>query len=119
MAKLLRLAGLGLLALCALCLTSTNLLGQTDLGAVRGHVRDQQNRAVSGATVTLNNTETAYERTVQTDSSGNYSFIGVPLTGTYVLKVSAAQFQAVEQQNIRLRAAGTAVFDFTLAVSGE
>ena len=52
------------------------------------------------------------------DSSGNYSFIGVPLTGEYVISVSAPQFKPVEQKDLLLRAGGTAVLDFTLTVSG-
>ena len=92
-------------------------MAQTDLGAVQGHVQDQQNKAIAGATVKLHNPSTAFERTVQTDSSGNYSFIGVPLTGSYVVTVTAPQFQQAEQKDIYLRAGGTAVFDFNLDVS--
>ena len=69
--------------------------------------------------MTLRNVTTNYQRTAQTDASGNYSFIGVPLTGQYVLTVNAAQFSPAEQKDILLRAGGTAVFDFTLAVVGR
>jgi len=104
-----------LLTCCSLVLS---LFAQTDLGTVQGHVQDQQNRAISQASVTLRNPTTNFERTVQTDTSGNYSFLGVPLTGHYVLTVKAAQFNEAEQKDILLRAQGTAVFDFTLAVAG-
>ncbi len=107
------------LALSAVAWTSTYLMAQTNLGAVQGHVQDPQNKAIAGASVTLRNPSTAFTQTAQTDSSGYYSFIGVPLTGSYVLTVSAPQFQQAEQKDILLRAGGTAVFDFTLAVSGE
>ena len=107
-----------LYVLLAFCWTSTIALGQTDLGALRGHIQDQQNQAISGASVNLRNPSTNFNRTSQTDSSGNYSFIGVPLTGQYVLTVNAAQFKPVEQKDILLRAQGTAVFNFTLTVSG-
>ncbi|HUI85319.1 MAG TPA: TonB-dependent receptor [Candidatus Binatia bacterium] len=106
------------LTLYALLSCSTLLIAQTDLGSISGHVRDQQSHAVSGAWVRLRNPDTNFDRTVQTDSSGNYSFIGIPLTGQYVLTVNAPQFTPAEQKDILLRAQGTAVFDFTLAVSG-
>ncbi len=115
----LRVAHLLALALFAAFWSSTYLAAQTDLGAVKGHVQDQQSKAIAGASVTLRNPSTAFDRTVQTDASGNYSFIGVPLTGSYVLTVNAPQFKQAEQKDINLRAAGTAVFDFTLTVSGE
>ncbi len=108
-----------LLYLLLVCfLTSTCLLAQTNLGTVQGHIQDPQNNAIGGASVTLRNPSTAFERTVQTDSSGNYSFLGVPLTGSYVLTITAPNFNQAEQKDILLRAGGTAVLDFTLAVSG-
>src|SRR5580704_14978793 len=118
MANLLRVVGCFILMLFACSLFTTQLAAQTDLGAVQGHVQDQQSKAITGVTVTLRNPSTAFDRTVQTDSSGNYSFIGVPLTGHYVLTVKAAQFKPLEQNDILLRAQGVAVFDFTLTVSG-
>ncbi len=108
-----------LLYLLLVCfLTSTCLLAQTNLGTVQGHIQDPQNNAIGGASVTLRNASTAFQRTVQTDSSGNYSFLGVPLTGSYVLTITAPNFNQAEQKDILLRAGGTAVLDFTLAVSG-
>ncbi|MGC2108881.1 MAG: TonB-dependent receptor [Candidatus Korobacteraceae bacterium] len=82
-------------------------------------MQDQQSQAIAGASVTLRNPSTAFERTAKTDASGNYSFIGIPLTGQYVLTVNASQFKEAQQSDISLRAAGTAIFDFTLTVSGE
>ena len=119
MKKALRVAEFLVLALFAVLCFSTYLAAQTDLGAVQGYVQDQQNKAIAGASVTLRNPSTAFDRTVQTDASGNYSFIGVTLTGSYVLTVNAPQFKQTEHPGINLRAGGTAVFDFTLTVSGE
>jgi hypothetical protein len=119
MANLLRVARLFILVLFAGCLSLTQVVAQTDLGAVKGHVQDQQGKAISGASVNIHNPSTAFERTGQTDTSGNYSFMGIPLTGSYVLTVTAPQFQQAEQKDIQLRAGGTAVLDFTLNVAGE
>jgi len=116
MATLRRITLFSFLAIA--CCSSIQLNAQTDLGALRGHVQDQQQRAIAGASVTLRNPATNYDRTVPTDGSGDYSFIGIPLTGQYVLTVNAPQFQPAVQKDILLRAEGTAVFDFTLTVSG-
>src|ERR1041385_3998659 len=112
MAKLLRVIYFIFIVLCAALFVSTSLLAQTELGAVQGHVQDQQGRAISGASVNLKNPSTSFNRTAQTDASGFYSFLGVPLTGNYVLSVNASQFSAAEQKDILLRAGGTAVFNF-------
>ena len=50
--------------LVALCTTSLLLTAQTDLGNVQGHVQDPQNKPVAGATVTLRNPSTAYNRSI-------------------------------------------------------
>src|ERR1700751_1945295 len=86
------------------CSLTTFLSAQTDLGNVRGRVQDQQAKAIAGASVELRNTATDFDREVQTDRSGNYSFIGVPLTGQYVITVNASQFKPLEQKDILLRA---------------
>src|SRR5436190_18465212 len=99
MRRLLRVAFPAVLAVFfALC--SPHLLAQTDLGTVQGHVHDQRDRAIAGASVTLKNPSTSFKRTVQTDSSGFYSFLGVPVTGSYLLNVNSPQFTAAEQRDI-------------------
>jgi hypothetical protein len=108
-----------LYSLLACFLLTIPVLAQTDLGIVQGHVQDPQSRAISGAPVTLRNPAIGFERTVQTNGSGDYSFLGVPLTGEYVLTVNAAQFSPAEQKGIQLRALGTAVFNFTLALPSQ
>jgi hypothetical protein len=118
MANHLRVAGYVLVLLAAF-FASTYLSAQTDLGTVKGHVQDQQNKSITGASVTLRNPSTSFTFTTQTNGSGNYSFLGVPLTGEYVLTVNAPQFSAAKQKGILLRAGGTAIFDFTLAVASQ
>ena len=114
-----RLLHLSLLVVLALFLASARLLAQTDLGALRGHVEDQHGSAIAGATVTVRNPATAFNRTTPTDAAGNFSFAGIPLTGKYVVSVSAPQFKTVEKSDIQLRAAATATVDFSLDVAGD
>ncbi|HVO63865.1 MAG TPA: TonB-dependent receptor [Terriglobales bacterium] len=96
-----------------------NLIAQTDLGALKGRVLDKQGAVITGAKVTLRNPATAWERTSQTDGSGDYSFVAVPLTGEYTVSVSAPPFKIAQQDKVEFRAATTATVNFTLDVSGE
>ena len=118
MAIRLRVTHLFILTLLAGSLT-TQLVAQTDLGAVKGHIQDQKGLAITGATVTLRNSTTAFERTAKADSGGNFSFTGIPLTGQYMVSVTAPQFKAVQRDNVQLRAGTTATVDFTLDMSGD
>lgn len=95
------------------------LAAQTDLGAIRVHVQDQSGSSLAGATVTVRNPATSWERTAQTDGSGDYSFVGVPLTGQYTVSVAAAQFKTAQQNDVQLRAGSIATLNFALNVSGE
>lgn len=63
-----------------------------DLAEVHGHVQDAQDKAVAGAQVTLTNKDTGISRDTQTGSDGNYSFLGIPLTGHYSVGVKASSF---------------------------
>ncbi|HSE33922.1 MAG TPA: TonB-dependent receptor [Pyrinomonadaceae bacterium] len=80
----------GLLVL--LSVASTTALGQSGTSTVRGSVVDPQGKVLSGATVTLTNTETNTSRTQQTSDSGNYVFELVP-PGTYRVDVAASGFK--------------------------
>jgi len=70
----------GLKGLCIVwvlvCLTSGNLaLAQTGTTSLRGTVLDKSGAAVTGATVTLSNSEQGFERTVSSSETGAYEFV--------------------------------------------
>jgi outer membrane receptor protein involved in Fe transport len=88
-----------------------------DLAEVRGHIQDSQDKSVAGAQVTLTNEDTGISRDTQTDSGGNYSFLGVPLTGHYSIAVSASSFAPAERSDIELKADVAASIDFTLNIA--
>ena len=71
---------------------SMTAVGQTGTSAVRGTVTDPNGQVVSGATVTLTNTETNAVRTQQTSESGIYVFELVP-PGAYRVDVEATGFK--------------------------
>ena len=68
--------------LVALVLT-IDVLAQTNVGAIIGHVADQSGGAIQAATVTLLNPATNEKITIQTNDRGDYLFNSVrPATYT-------------------------------------
>ncbi|MEO8573119.1 MAG: carboxypeptidase regulatory-like domain-containing protein [Pyrinomonadaceae bacterium] len=76
-------------------------LGQTTSGKLIGTVSDATG-AVAGATVVITDGQTGRERTVTSDSSGNFT---VPLEfGTYTVKVTAAGFKGYTATDVKIDA---------------
>jgi len=70
-------------------------------GAVRGSVVDPSGAIIKGATVTIVNPVSQYNRTTQTDAQGNFEFDNIPLNN-YHASASAPNFQTGHQDlNIR------------------
>ena len=85
--------------LVILCIGSMTAVGQST-SSVRGTVIDPNKQVVSGATVTLTNTETNTTRTQQTSESGIYVFELVP-PGPYRVDVEATNFKKAIITNIQ------------------
>jgi carboxypeptidase family protein len=84
--------------LLALVFSAISLAAQTpDTATLRGQVLDQTRAAVSGADVKLTNTQLGAERSTRTDSSGRFSFTGVPV-GTYTLTAHKDQFTDLRRE---------------------
>src|SRR6266496_1655231 len=60
--------------LVSFLLTASFCLGQTGTSAIRGTVSDPQGRVISGATLTLTNTQTNAMRTTRSTETGTYVF---------------------------------------------
>jgi len=90
--------------LCLMCglvvLLGMTAVGQTGTSSVRGTVADPQGKVISGATVTLTNTETNTSRTQQTTESGVFVFELVP-PGPYRVDVEAAGFKKAIVTNVQ------------------
>jgi len=67
-------------ALLLLSLVSGAIQAQTNVASLSGQVLDQSSAAIRGATVTLRQTRTTYERTTTTDQNGSFHFAGIPQT---------------------------------------
>ena len=72
------------------------LFSQSNAGSIAGTVTDPTGAVVPGASVSINNPVSQYERTAVTDQAGRYQFTNVPLN-PYHLTVSATGFGSVSQ----------------------
>src|ERR1051326_243560 len=81
-------------------LSSAFLTAQTpDTATIRGQVLDQTRAAVSGAEVKITHNRIGTDRSTQTDSSGRFSFSGLP-AGSYSLTVHKNQFADLSRELI-------------------
>src|SRR5260370_16554846 len=74
-----------LAAIVVLALTPTSGWSQNVYGTIAGAVTDTSGAAVANATVTFTNLDTAQKRSIETDSSGNYTFVNI-FPGRYKLE---------------------------------
>ena len=82
-------------------LTGRAAWGQVDQGAITGVIQDATGAVVSGAQVTLTDTDTGLILQGKTNGSGIYMFSPVK-QGNYSLSATAAGFQTTVQQNIHV-----------------
>jgi hypothetical protein len=69
--------------------------------AISGTVSDSSGGAVLGATITIRNTETGFERSVSTDEGGRYNAASLPV-GTYALKAEKPGFRSNSRAGVAL-----------------
>ncbi|MGC4056444.1 MAG: carboxypeptidase-like regulatory domain-containing protein [Paludibaculum sp.] len=74
---------------------------QIDTGSIVGTVRDSSGAAVVSATVTVTNKATNLVHTTQSNTSGEYQFIGLQ-PGLYTIKGAAAGFTTQVVDNLEL-----------------
>ena len=89
-----------LYTLVVVFLFSQVLLAQT--ATLHGQVTDESGAVIPGAKVTLNGPAGAVKRTVA-DSSGSYTFAGVP-PGDYTVQASAPELSQAQPEKVVLRA---------------
>jgi len=89
---------------------------QATTGVIEGTVSDPSGAAVPGATVTLRNSATNFERTLQTDADGRFRGLLLPL-GPYRVTVSLAGFATLVREGIQLAVGQTINLALTLKIS--
>ena len=94
----------------SVCLFAGALYGQSTFGSFVGTVRDPSHAVVPKCVITLTNTGTSAERTVETDKDGSYVLVNVE-PGTYQIVMRAPGFQARVATGLQLTARQTARVD--------
>jgi hypothetical protein len=105
---------LALLVLIAL-FPPTNTAAQSDSGQISGFVRDSQQGALPGATVTVTSERTGTKRTAVTNSTGFYVIPDMRV-GTYEITVELQGFKKFAQAGVRLTAASQIAVDAQLEI---
>lgn len=101
-------------------LSAVAVLAQTpDTATILGQVSDPSQAAIVGAQVTVKNTQTGLQRTVETDGSGKFAIAGLPIAGTYELTASKSGFSDAKVPEITLIGGRQATVNVRLNLSGE
>ena len=99
----------------AVCLAAMPAAWAQVGAALSGVVVDQSQSVVSGAAVTVKNTDTGAVRGTTTDSAGRYQVVLLPV-GNYEIHVSKTGFAEVIRAGVRLVVGQDATVDFSLSV---
>ena len=102
---------------CWLCAGSALLAqSQATTGVIEGSVKDASEAVLPGATATLTNTGTNFEKVATTEENGRFRAVLLPL-GSYRLRVSLDGFATSVQENLQLAIGQTINLTVTLQVA--
>ena len=90
---------------------------QATTGLIQGTVVDPNGAIVNGATVSVKNTETGFERTVSSNSDGFFSAPLLPL-GKYIVTVSATGFSNSVLENVEVSVGQTLSLKVEMKIGG-
>ncbi|HVH71945.1 MAG TPA: TonB-dependent receptor, partial [Candidatus Dormibacteraeota bacterium] len=112
----LRKLGVGLfVAIVVLALTPASGWGQNVYGTIAGSVSDSSGAAIASANVTLTNLDTNEKHSIETDASGNYTFVNI-LPGKYKVEAEKTGFKKVVRQPIIVQIESGLKVDLTMDV---
>jgi hypothetical protein len=100
----------GTMGVLLLCLP---LFSQGSSGRILGTVTDQSGGVISGATVTVIDTQRGVARTLTTDDAGEYNAPTL-IPGAYTVRAEAKGFKKIERQNVVLEVGHEVRIDLTL-----
>lgn len=106
------------LCLSVLVFTSSLVAQTPDTATVEGQITDPSHAAVPAATVTVSNTLSGLQRSVQTDASGKYSIGGLPIAGSYNITATKTGFAEANLNSVVLVGSSTAELNLQLSPSG-
>src|SRR6202171_2560854 len=90
-----------ILSIAQLLVTVSMTVAQTSSSSLQGTVTDPSGSAISGASVMLSSNESKLDRTMVTETQGEYRFFALS-PGTYTLTVTAKGFSRYEQTDLQL-----------------
>src|SRR6266540_1856146 len=105
----------GAILLSALSIPAAAQSG-SGVAAIEGTVIDPDNAVIGGALVIIVSTETGYDRSTYTDSSGRYFVSAMPVS-TYLIAVSAKGFAHTRREGVHLAVGATETVNFTLKIA--
>lgn len=101
--------------LAVLAFTTATALAQSGTGELSGTITDSTGAAVTGATVTVTNPATGFNRVLKTNDGGIYSAPALN-PGAYTIKVEKQGFQSQSRSGIELQVGQAPTLNFVLAV---
>ena len=104
---------LAVVAAVALCCGT--VFAQQTLGGITGEVSDPSGGVVPNVTVTLKAEQTSAVHETQTNGTGAYTFVNLPI-GTYTLTYTATGYNVQKTQHIAVQADRTATVNASLKV---
>lgn len=84
---------------------------------ISGTVTDDQNEHLPGVTVTLNNVDTGFTRSMITDEAGRYVFRTIPVQGSYSVTVELSGFQSQVRKDLTFHPNENYVLNFEMKLS--
>src|SRR6202140_1858209 len=118
MSNLGKLALILLAVVTVLAVTPRAVLGQNVYGTITGTVTDSSGAAISDTTVVLTNLDNGEKHSIQSDSSGNYTFVNI-LPGRYKLEGEKTGFKKFVREPILVQIESGARVDIALQVGAQ
>ena len=112
---IIRRPGLVLVTVLMWAVTSAAAFGQTRYGRISGTVTDSSGAAVGQVNVTLTNLETNATNQIESEASGNYSFVNI-LPGSYRIQAEKNGFKTFVREPIVVNIESGLKVDIVLAV---
>ena len=104
------------LALALLCATGAWAQSQATTGVIEGTVKDETGAVLPGATVTVRNTDTGFEKVLQSDASGRFYAPLLPL-GPYRVTVALEGFATLVREGFDLAVGQTVTLPLDMKVA--
>lgn len=101
--------------LCLFLLCVTGVSAQSFYGSLRGRVMDQSGSVIPGATVTVVDRSTSFQRSTVSSASGEFAFASLN-PATYSVVVESPGFKILERENVTISTQSAVTVDLQLEI---